>query len=846
MLHTINGVGTHYYGKKNRERSAGVCENCHQHVELLSYETRTWFCVIFIPIIPLGKKQILDFCPQCTTHRAVPYHQWQEVKNDAIQESASELQGDQESPEAGLQMMHTLAAFKKINEATKLAHMLREKHPENAEVQFGVGGWLEQVGETDIATTCFEDAYKLEPDEIGYKRAWGMTLAERGQLNEARELLRDLEPGQEDYDPSVMLFLANQCQKSSDHIQALEIYALVIEQNPEFTKDNSFRKMIRESENAIGVEQSILPKKGLNAKLLGWLAAAAILVGAVCAYAFYVGGNRELIVINGGNNPITVQVDDASITVPKLSKVTVAVAEGTHTYKVLKPDAWSQNSGTFELSSGFFGRLFKSPVFILDPAKSSVVIWEQATYARIVANSKMTHKLHVGESFYSFDDIDHIFEEFPQEVKTKSGNVLRTRIDFVFGDPSQLASQLATEVSPKQLVEFTETHLLADATNSKLLSIYTRHAESTADYERIHAFLKKGVERRPFEIEWHRSYQGVSQRLGKSDELLKQYEQIAVANPRDSAALYLRGRIDPDSETAGDFFDRSIAADAENSFPWYAKCHRSFSIGEFSKAKKFCEKAIKLRPDNYNIKSVMFKIRVALQDFAALESEFKQTLVKEPLNMAVHFQLMSMYGTQGRIQEMQDAHDALKLQVTQTFPGDPFDFLKHSECYIHYAQQDLSKVESTLRSMKPEPQRELLLLQAQIEQPTYKMLMRPRLPKTPTQRGFLELYLYLGCKRDGDEEKAAEWFKFAMEDFENGDPETKRIADIFKNSKGDELADRLFSLSMQSTERIVVTLVAASLTGGETRVRLKQLVEKLNYMKTFPYYFAKETLLSLE
>jgi tetratricopeptide (TPR) repeat protein len=844
MPYTINGVGTHYYGKKNRESSVGICENCHQQVDLQTYETRTWFCVIFIPIIPLGKKQILDYCPKCTTHRALPHQQWQEVKNEAIQESATELQGDQDNPEAGMQMMQTLAAFKKNDEATKLGHVLIEKHPENAQVQFAVGGWLEHVGETEVATNCFESAYLLEPDELAYKRAWGMTLAERGQMNDARELLRDLEPGQEDYDASVMLFLTTQCQKSGDHIQAVEIFGLILEVNPEFSKDASFRKMVLESENAIGVEQSILPRKGVNKKTVGWLVAIALLAACIFGYSHYLSQNRDLVVVNGGSIPLTVQIDEQSVDVPAFSTVVVPFAEGTHSFKVLKPEAWNENVGSFEMSSHTFARIYRSPVFVLDPAKSGVLVWEEATYAAILANSRMDDKLHIGKSFYTFDNIDHIFEEFPDSVTTKSGKVVRTRIDFVLSKPGQIAALLSTrpEVTAAQLKDYLETHLLADPSDSDLLVVYARQPESAEDYQRVHAFLEKGITRRPLEIEWHRTYQGVAQRIGKSAEMFKQYEEIASQNPKDSAALYLRGRIDPESQSAGEYFDRSIAADPKNSFPWYAKCHRSLSIGDYADAKKFCEKALELRPDDFGITSVMFRIRVALGEFGAIETECKASLVKEPFNMSAHWQLMSMYATHGEIQKMQDAHDALTLQVKKSMQGDPFEFLKHSERYIHYAKRDLANAEKTIRSLKKDEQNNVLLLQAQIEQNAYQMLTRADLPEMPTQRGFLELYLYLGHKRDGEDAKADEWFKFAIEDFENGDEETKRIADILKNSKGDELADRLFNLSMQSSERMVITLTAATLTEGDTREKLKQLVRKLNYMKSFPYYFVEDTL----
>ena len=48
MPSTVNGIGTHYYGKKNRSVRQGVCNACHRQVQLESYDTRLFFVFVFI------------------------------------------------------------------------------------------------------------------------------------------------------------------------------------------------------------------------------------------------------------------------------------------------------------------------------------------------------------------------------------------------------------------------------------------------------------------------------------------------------------------------------------------------------------------------------------------------------------------------------------------------------------------------------------------------------------------------------------------------------------------------------------------------------------------------------
>jgi hypothetical protein len=62
---TINGIGTMYYGRRNASSAAGQCEWCGQQTTLSEYETTLFFTIIYIPLIPPGKKQVLSECAAC-------------------------------------------------------------------------------------------------------------------------------------------------------------------------------------------------------------------------------------------------------------------------------------------------------------------------------------------------------------------------------------------------------------------------------------------------------------------------------------------------------------------------------------------------------------------------------------------------------------------------------------------------------------------------------------------------------------------------------------------------------------------------------------------------------------
>ena len=58
MPTTINGIGTRYFGRRNPSTRSDVCRHCDRLAVLDSYDTRLWFVIAFIPIIPLGRKRI--------------------------------------------------------------------------------------------------------------------------------------------------------------------------------------------------------------------------------------------------------------------------------------------------------------------------------------------------------------------------------------------------------------------------------------------------------------------------------------------------------------------------------------------------------------------------------------------------------------------------------------------------------------------------------------------------------------------------------------------------------------------------------------------------------------------
>lgn len=847
MPSTINGIGTHYYGKRNREKNAGVCEQCQRQVELENYETRLWFCVIFVPVIPLGRKQILNHCPACTMHQAVPYADWDNLRKEAIGESADELRSNQDDPEAGLKMLGTLAAFHKTDEATKLARMMRDQHEDHALVQFSVGGWLEQQGHGEEATACFERAWKLEPDTPEYRRAWGMTLAEQGNLGEARELLTLFEQP-ETLDAGTIYFLANHCQKFGDHKQALELYSRLLEVAPALGKDKDFRKAVRESENAIGGEESILPRRSIfSSKAFWWTAAACLLIGGVAVASFAIASNRTVHILNGAAVPISVAIDgEAPVAIGPLSRATMQLPEAAHAWKLTEPEALA-GEGQFELKTGFFARLFESPVFVLDPGRTAVTVYEHAVYAEVAENAQHSSRVHVGQPFLIFDDIDLAFEPFPDEIRGERSDMERTRVDAILFEPSQVIGAVQNDMTAQQQFDLCEQHLRAQPSNEDLLEIYGFFAFKQNAIQRVHDFLQSRIEERPIEISWHRMYQSTASTIGRDDELFAEYDRLLDDDPEDSALLYLRGRIEPDSRLAGDLYDRAIAADSTNAFPLMAKAHRAVSLAEFEEARDASNRALELRQD-HNTERVRFWARVALKDFDVVEKESRAALAEAPLNATAHFRLLTVLAVQERVAQLKQAQDAYALAVKSQFAKDPFDSIPQSERFVAMCQGDHEKALEITRRMSASAIRSRFEAECLVELKRFGELQKLQFAEAEN-RGFAELYesVVEALNSTNVTWTESESAQRALASLRGGNSETQMVAAVLASAAndGDSVYEKVIGITLQPPQRIAVCLAAAVQLTGESRTQLLDLAERLNFMPTHPRYIAKFCIDSL-
>ncbi len=111
MPHVINGTGTWYYGKDNRHFHASTCEQCGAHGHLASYDTTLYFTLVFVPLIPLRKKRVVDECPRCHRHRTIKLKDWIHGRHLDIRTAVEALRESPEDGEKALEAIGLAVAY---------------------------------------------------------------------------------------------------------------------------------------------------------------------------------------------------------------------------------------------------------------------------------------------------------------------------------------------------------------------------------------------------------------------------------------------------------------------------------------------------------------------------------------------------------------------------------------------------------------------------------------------------------------------------------------------------------------------------------------------------------------
>ncbi|SIO67937.1 Flp pilus assembly protein TadD, contains TPR repeats [Singulisphaera sp. GP187] len=437
MPGTINGIGTHYYGKKNLHVRTAICGACQRQGNLSSYDTRLWFVVVFIPIIPLGRKRIIDQCPSCTRHRVADADAFEQAKQLQISAGLDQYRR-QPSADSAIGLHAQLLAFHEIDQAADFRRTALERFPRHAGLRVGLAHQLEDASEYAEASGLYEAALGLEPDLPAARTGVAFRKMANGDLDEARVLLNFAEvPGAGgEHNLAPIDILAGHYQRAGRHRETLELAAHLLRELPEIGRQHAFRAFVGRSEKALGVTESILPERKHSVRglfraegseypawqrwaMIGGLGLGLLTIG-LAANNEYIRRHRVLNVVNACGVPVEVSLDGGAARTLS-NRGTIPIAEGKHRLRITGP---VDQTVDVDLEASYWDRWFKKPVWVLNPGDEAVLDQKSIYYAKNPRPS--THRLIVGAPFTAFPHIDYPFESPPESIEGTS-RALRSR-----------------------------------------------------------------------------------------------------------------------------------------------------------------------------------------------------------------------------------------------------------------------------------------------------------------------------------------------------------------------------------------------------------------------------------
>ncbi|WP_165235315.1 tetratricopeptide repeat protein [Aquisphaera insulae] len=709
MPTTVNGIGTQYYGRRNLSQRNGVCQSCRQYGSLVSYDTRLWFVVIFIPIIPLGRKRIMDECSRCRRHFVADADKYEANKQLQISGSLDEYRRSP-SPENALQTHAGLLAFRDFDQAEHFRQAASAKFPEHAALHAGLADQLEQFAGYHEATPFYEKALAIDPDLYAARVGVARRRMVEGKLDEARELLDFLEvPGAgQQHSLGPLDILAGNYQRAGRHEEALELASHLLSELPDVGQQYTFRAFVKKSEKALGAEESILPPvegavrglfRGTDSPHPGWVrtlfwtgVVSGLILAGLFASSEFIRRNRTIHIVNATGKAVQVRLDDAPPTTVDAGLGKLTAAEGRHRVEISGP---VHETVDLDMAAGFFDRFLSKPAWVINPGSQAVLDDMTVHYA---ANPQPNeHRLVAGESVTAIPHVDYLFEDPPNKMRVKGRNTVinKRALNWVQAPAAELFEMLLAEGGRPAALTFAEGQLRSNPGDQNFLRQYVQQV-ALGDAERVAKFLETGLDRRPLDIPWHRAYESTVLAAGHdTGDLVARYDRALAEEPGNAGLLYLRGRLEPNFARREPYYKKAVQADPKQPWPWFALGMQANTEGRWQEGLVQMRKARELGIPEDEFRDAFHVARLALGEAKTLVGEYRSALTTNPMNMVSFVRLCDALVIAGEPDQIASELNAWIPRLPSEVQGQLWQPMRSLG---HYQSGKLSLAEDLLRN----------------------------------------------------------------------------------------------------------------------------------------------------
>ncbi len=839
MPFTINGIGTRYYGKKNADARIDVCEACGRPGALESYDATLCFCVVFVPLIPLGKKRILDECPSCRRHRVMKRSDYEALRAEAL-ESVNAAFGDRlASEEALVEAIATLSTFGSPAEFSEAAQRVRARRGLGYDVFAALGDGHRRFDQGAEAAAAYRAA--LEQDNRDAAReALAMTLCDLGKPGEAREYLEHVFTGRHGDRTGYLLVLAESLLEWGQGADAEALVERSLMTFPELESEKPWRKLrkrVAKSATRGGFagagatpDQTAFQgggggrdssPSGLSRKVVLSGGLLLVVVALLVALAWPFITSYRVHVVNGLGKPYTVHIGDETLELVPGEIVRVSVPGDEFTVRFDDPSLGFPDQ-TLSVKQIESDRLMSFGTRVLNPDRMALLVKESIVYSDGPTDAKGALTFYFGEALYTFDNIDYAFRDSPDQVQIDRDKgyeyrrvLYEVRPDAVHGRVDAIASH----ESPERALEYAQA-VAPRCIDAPYLPFFLA---GSLDWEAFLDLAAPHLEARPLRVEWHRAYQNVFEGRGEYARLDREYRALLDDEPENGIRLYLLGRLLSDPELAHDLFERATKATPPSEHAWYALSYASLANARFEDCLEEVDRALSFSPGN---PTYVDHRRECLQGAGAYEELLamrRASLADDPWNVDLREEEVALLHVLNRAEEADGVAAEILKEIIAA--GD-------KEFYAEQKAEFEIVVELALRDGPAFVER---LGQSEFEADRfYASLLTGELDNADVLLSNSEsagpgdhLLLALEARRKGRTRLARKRLALAVEGYADQSRETAELARLLKDGRGVP-TDELIRLGVHPFHKRTL-LAALAVWRPSDRERIARMARALNY-----------------
>ncbi|MCC5846933.1 MAG: hypothetical protein JJU29_02485 [Verrucomicrobia bacterium] len=701
MPYTVNGFGTGYAGKKNRHQSLTTCEFCGYEGLLDTYDTLLCLTALFVPLIPLRRKRVINDCPKCRRHRVLSLKEWQKTVREVVGEVTASPEGKSEA-DAVTDLLGALVGLQAYQEFRQVAEALENRQWQSMTPLVVLSEAWEHFLDRQRAEEIMHRVVQSDPSPDNERRLF-VLAALNGNFDYILPRLRD-ELQLEEPDPL----------KISAALQAMIAYGRAEEALDYIPQARTVAGKREFQEELAYLEQTAKRPKGKDAKTLrrffilkpvikseatlGFRVAswalpvlAVVVMGIMIMLSLANKNDVEFTLVNGLPVAYEVVVNGEAHFLGPNRRREISLPEGKIRLEIRNrdEDLIPPPPETLTFRRGFFERISDSRKYVINPDRQAVLLWESAEYrteANLNRAREPRYALHSGELLTSFDT-DYFMQALPNQLRlTGNSHTWKSTVTVLpFNGMAEHFQMLYMGESESAAKEWLLRAFALQPDRHEILEILSSILPPEESVENLQPFLR----RHPPKIEVHRYYQSVMERMSREDDLEPFYGEMLSAHPDDAVWMYLLARATLDPDLAHQrFFRLSERSDAPPHTHNAIAYHHAVR-GEFAMAKPHVQVARELDPDHKLFESMWLQVLWATEDWDPLVAHLNR-LHEDAVWNFEHVRnyglALILSGQPQRADRLRDGYHALLYGPESTvFKEDADELIRQLRFHFDYA-----------------------------------------------------------------------------------------------------------------------------------------------------------------